>query len=246
MPYKSITALKHTCYIIQLCSPGWLKGLTRGPKALSMYQPLPDKLREIALQKPVIIAIVLVNVLGAAFGFYYYTPQFGETVPLLWIFVADSPLATLSIALSLMLHLRGKPSGLIDAFAFISNLKYGLWTVFVLAFYFDSFWAINSAPIYLFLFSSHLLMAIQSFLVLEYTDFSFEWLTVSAVWFLLNDSLDYFIDIHPWLFSRHGHPLSAAMIAAYSLSAAGLLIYSSGLDSPREPLLQTRLSRRRS
>lgn len=199
------------------------------------------RLKELLLRKQTAVTIALINLLGTVFGFYYYLPQLREVSPHLWIFVADSPIATLAIALSLILYIYGRNLKFLNAFAFISNLKYGLWTVFVLLYYFESFWATNSMPMYIFLLGSHFLMFVQAFLVLDYSDFSWSVFSISAVWFLLNDTLDYFLDIHPTLFVEHSHPVNAAMVSAYILTFLSLSCYLLFLSSLSEHLRQTHL-----
>lgn len=186
-----------------------------------------ETLRDFLLSKRIAALIATINLFGTAFGFYYYLPQFQEVSPALWIFVADSPIATFAIALSLIFYIYGRNSDLLNIFAFISNVKYGLWTVFVLLYYFESFWATNSTPMYLFLLSSHFFMFVQAFLVLDYTEFSWKAFSVPAIWFLLNDTLDYFLNIHPYLFTEHSHPVNAAMLAAYTLTflSIGLVFF---------------------
>lgn len=187
-----------------------------------MLQPLPGKLRDTVLERPAVTwLVVAVNLAGTGFGFYYYREQFAATAPHLWLFVADSPIATLLIAASLVLFLRSRESGLVDALAFIANLKYGLWTGFVLVFYFDTFFTQNPVEMYIFLLLSHLGMALQAFLVLDYTDFDWRHLAIAAGWFVLNDLLDYFLDLHTWIYVAHGHPVSPAMVAASGLTLLG-------------------------
>lgn len=94
--------------------------------------------------------IALVNVVGIVYGFYYYGPQFAETPAVLWPFVPDSPLAVLWAEAALLLYwvhrwrggageARGVLPATLDALAFIGNVQVGLWTVYVLLAYADSF-----------------------------------------------------------------------------------------------------------
>lgn len=182
---------------------------------------MTSRLRKIFFSREVLWAVVLANLAGSAFGFFYYLPQFAEVSPALWVFVADSPIATLSIAVALIARRFGCGNRLLDGFAFVANVKYGLWTCFVLLFYSTEFMQVASRPMYLFLFFSHLAMAFQVILVAE----KFEWKTLAplAAWFLLNDTLDYTLGVHPYIYSEFEIP---AMIAAYSLSVFSLLLAS--------------------
>ena len=188
--------------------------------------PLPEKIREKVLETKLILAVIASNLAGTAFGFYYYLPQFSETPWYLWIMVADSPIATFLIAASFYLHYRDSESSLVDSLAFIANLKYGLWTAFVLTFYFESFWQLNSTPMYLFLLFSHLAMAVQAFLILDYTDFSYKSFLLASSWFVFNDLIDYSLRIHSTLPVEINYFWSPVSAAAISLTFLGIFLYS--------------------
>ncbi len=82
-------------------------------------------------------ALLTVNFLGSLYGFYWYWPQLSQTPPARWFIVPDSPGATFLFTLWLGLMLAGadwrRPGmQLLGAVAFVSNMKYGLWTATVL------------------------------------------------------------------------------------------------------------------
>jgi uncharacterized membrane protein YpjA len=187
-------------------------------------QPVPEKIRELALSEDGLLAFAAVNFLGTLFGFYYYMPQFSETNSFLWLFVADSPLATLSIAISFLMYRFDMQNRFIDILAYIGNIKYGLWTVFVLIHYFQTFWIGNSTPMYLFLLFSHFGMFLQAFLVQEYSEFDLKVLVGGGSWFLLNDLFDYSLDIHTYVYTSHPHPVSAIAIVAVLLTVIGVIL----------------------
>lgn len=87
------------------------------------------------------LAIGAICVVGIAYGFYYYAPQFAatRTAPWLWPFVPDSPLAVLWGFLALAAYWMGRRPGILDALAFVGNVQVGLWTVYVLLAYAESF-----------------------------------------------------------------------------------------------------------
>lgn len=81
------------------------------------------------------VPIAVVNLVGIAYGFYYYLPQFQATPVYLWPFVPDSPLAVLWAELALLAWWLGRKPGALDALAVVGNVQVGLWTVYVLLAY---------------------------------------------------------------------------------------------------------------
>ena len=165
--------------------------------------------------------ILLVNLAGTLFGFYYYLEQLQASPVYLWIFIPASPLATLFFATSIYLNSQEGGRGLLDAFAFFGNFKYGLWTVFVLIYYSEIFFTGNALPLYLFMLFSHLGMALQAFIVFYWENIELKHLGLAFAWFLLNDIIDYTLGTHTGLYTENVLP---AEIAAYSLTFAALLI----------------------
>lgn len=202
---------------------------------------IPEELVEKLLQKKVFLSLAAINVLGTLFGFYYYADQLSANPVHLWPFIPDSPLATLFIALSFTLAAYKKESGLIDALAFIGNLKYGLWTVFTLLYYYEIFYTGNPLPMYLFMLFSHVAMAVQAFLVLEYSEISLKQFTVGSSWFVLNDVLDYSLGIHTELYTTQTGP---AMVVAVLLTLGSIYLLYRLQGSLSERLQQIRLLQR--
>jgi uncharacterized membrane protein YpjA len=176
-----------------------------GRESLPRYlAPLPESLEDLALRYAWVI--VAVNLLGTAFGFWYYgfhplplsdpliTWQFAAEPPAMWPFVPDSPVATLFIAASLALWRLGRNSEIVNALAFFGCLKLGLWTPFVLLAFMQGF-SYNSVLMYNFLFWSHLAMVAEAFLIYRYSDFPVGAVLVALVWYGLNDLVDYFLPL---------------------------------------------------
>jgi uncharacterized membrane protein YpjA len=176
-----------------------------GRETLPRYlAPLPKSLEDLALRYA--WAIVAVNLLGTAFGFWYYgfhplplsdplvTWQFAVEPPAMWPFVPDSPVATLFIAASLALWKLGRNSEIVNALAFFGCLKLGLWTPFVLLAFMDGF-SYHPVLMYNFLFWSHLGMVAEAFLIHRYSDFPVGAVLVAVVWYGLNDLVDYFVPV---------------------------------------------------
>lgn len=154
--------------------------------------PLPERLEDVANR--LLPLIVVVNLLGTAFGFYYYIPQLQHEPLALWALVPDSPIATFFVAMSLLCWYVGRQQKWLDALAFVGCLKLGLWTPFVLLL-FKSGFAGDSVWMYNFLFWAHLSMAVEAFVVHRYSDFPVKAVAVAVAYYLLNDVVDYFVPI---------------------------------------------------
>ena len=155
--------------------------------------PLPKTLEDVAYR--FVWIIVAINLAGTAFGFWYYRFQFGRIVPEMWIFVPDSPMATLLIALALASWAVGKPNDYLAALAFFGNVKLGLWTPYVLVAFTPGFLATSSTPMYAFLLVSHLGMVLQAFVLHRMTDFPIKAVAVATAWYTLDLLMDYFVPL---------------------------------------------------
>jgi len=141
--------------------------------------PLPAWLEDAALRLAWPIAIV--NLLGTAFGFWYYgfqpipldTPliagQFAIEPLVAWPVVPDSPVATMFIGLSLAAWKLDLDLELLHVLAFFGCIKLGLWTPYV-QLYVNG---LGDTPLWLyhFLVWSHLAMAVEAFVIYRYSAF---------------------------------------------------------------------------
>ncbi len=155
--------------------------------------PLPARLENLGLQLAPLV--VVINLLGTAFGFWYYRYQFSYEPLVAWPIVPDSPVATLFVALALWAWWRGTPNDYLTALAFFGNWKLGLWTPFVLVYFSDAFVAVNPLPLYLFLVFSHLAMVVQAFVLHRISDFPVRAVALAVAWYGFNDLVDYFAPI---------------------------------------------------
>lgn len=147
-------------------------------------------------------ALFWVNLLGTIYGYYWYKNQLELTPPTYWIFVPDSPTASAAFTLVLLLYLQKRRSPIIEAFAAITLIKYGIWAVVMI------FWGGFLEPVpflesirpeqWMLVFS-HLGMALQAVLYAKYFTFGWKEITIISLWTLLNDAIDYGVDMHPWV-----------------------------------------------
>jgi uncharacterized membrane protein YpjA len=155
--------------------------------------PLPRAVENLGLS--LAWAVVATNLLGTAFGFWYYRFQFAAEPLAVWPLVPDSPVATAFIALSLALWKLGRSNEVVNALAFFGCWKLGLWTPFVLVAFADGFLASTPLPMYAFLLGSHLMMVVQAFVIHRYSDFPVGAVAVAVAWYGLNDLVDYFVPL---------------------------------------------------
>ena len=187
--------------------------------------PLPKALEDLGLRLAWLI--VLVNLVGTAFGFWYYRFQFEATNPLAWPLVPDSPVATLFIGLSLAAWKLDYDLPWLHALAFFGCIKLGAWTPYVQLF-------INGQGdtalwLYQFLIWSHAAMVLEAFLIHRYAEFPVWAVGLAAGWYALNDVVDYFV---PFLGRVHHTTLPAEFtgagyshtLAAHDLAAAAAVL----------------------
>jgi uncharacterized membrane protein YpjA len=155
--------------------------------------PLPRAVENLGLSLAWLV--VGVNIVGTAFGFWYYRFQFAAEPLAIWPLVPDSPVATFFIAASLALWKLGRSSEVVNALAFFGCWKLGLWTPFVLVAFADGFLATTPLPMYAFLLGSHLMMVVEAFVIHRYSDFPVGAVAVAVAWYGLNDLVDYFVPI---------------------------------------------------
>lgn len=145
--------------------------------------------------RAVLIILLLCNLLGTMYGYIWYVPQLSQSHWIYWLFIPDSPTASLFLTISIFLMLLHKKNSLLDSLAFITLIKYGIWAVIMNLFMF-----IHDQTIYLpgiMLIMSHGIMAIQAFLFLPRFKFTCLSLTLSVVWVFHNDVIDYVFHQYP-------------------------------------------------
>jgi len=154
---------------------------------------LPKALEDIAFR--FVWVIVAINLLGTAFGFWYYRFQFRELPVEMWAFIPDSPGATLLIALALAAWALGRSSDTLATLAFFGNVKLGLWTPYVLVVFYPAFLANSGPAMYAFLLVSHLGMVVQAFVLHRITDFPLKAVGIATAWYTVDLLMDYFVPV---------------------------------------------------
>ncbi|RLI79316.1 hypothetical protein DRP05_04440 [Archaeoglobales archaeon] len=159
-------------------------------------QKIINLFREMKMKR-FILFILLANVLGTIYGWYYYESQLLNSPYYLWMFIADCPNSTLFFSVSLFLMINGKKNNFFNFFASANLIKYGIWTCFVLLFHRTYFFAVNF-NLYSAMFVTHALLIVEGMLLAYATRFS-KYAYLTLLWFLTNDYLDYFANTHPYM-----------------------------------------------
>lgn len=128
----------------------------------------------------------------------------------MWLlpFVPDSPTASLFFTFALVflalervgsLHHRSDSwvRSVVEAFAVVTSIKYGVWAVWMIIMAYTQGDAIVWQEYMLIV--SHLGMAFEALLYAGYFRYSWRSLAIVAGWTFINDLLDYKIGIYPWL-----------------------------------------------
>jgi len=167
-----------------------------------------------------LITLIIINILGSIYGYYWYKGQLMATPKELWLFTFDSPFSTTLFTFVLLGILFGIHNELLQLIAYTAVIKYGIWAAAVIL----HFWLTSGSPTFVtsMLFISHLGMALEGFVFIRHLYVSTFYLFLLGGWFAVNDFLDYFRGIHPYLY--HPNQKIFAMITAVGLSVL-LFIY---------------------
>lgn len=160
------------------------------------------------------LPLVIINILGAAYGYYWYREQLAATPFYFWPFVPDSPLATTLFSLALIVRGNTGVALLFRTVAFTASIKYGIWAVVIISQYWSGGGPVELTEMMLWL--SHLGMAAQGAIFLITISPRRPMITLTAVWMLLNDFMDYGLGLHPYLFAAGQERI--AMEAALGLT----------------------------
>ncbi|TXC93270.1 DUF1405 domain-containing protein [Metabacillus litoralis] len=146
-------------------------------------------------QKPILIVMLFINFFGTVYGYYWYGDQLNETPAHFYIFVPDSPTASLFFLIVIIGFLMRKNLPLIEALAIVTLFKYGIWAVIMNLLVLQ----INGTLPWqgYMLIASHFGMAIQGLLYSPYYRFKLRHLLIAAIWTLHNDVIDYVFGMMP-------------------------------------------------
>ncbi len=151
-------------------------------------------------KKILLIIILITNLVGTAFGFYYYEYQFRTSPIYSWIFIPDCPLYTLLFSILLLIFLiKNRLPAYLSVITFVGLIKYGSWTVSTIALYSDYFLSPTNFNLYSILFFAHIGMSLESLILFPILNPSKKGIALIFSWFLVNDASDYAFGTLPYL-----------------------------------------------
>jgi uncharacterized membrane protein YpjA len=146
-------------------------------------------IRAILANRSILMLLLIVNILGTVYGYYWYGWQLAETPSKYLLFVPDSPTASLFFVFVLIAFLLRRNWGLIEALAIVTLFKYGIWAVVM------NFLVLIETGhldwVGYMLIGSHLAMAIQGILYAPFYRIKLWHIIITAIWTLHNDVIDY-------------------------------------------------------
>lgn len=177
--------------------------------------------------------LLIINILGTAYGYYWYKGQLAITEPQFYIFVPDSPTASLFFCFVLVGWLVGKNYKLMEVLALVTLIKYGLWAVVMNLLTFVESGSLGWRD--WMLVASHFLMAVQAVLYLPNYRFEVWHVAVAAVWTLHNDVIDYLFGQMPIYRVIYQYPSEIGYFTFWLSIACILLAF---LESRKREYLQ--------
>lgn len=173
-------------------------------------------------QRSWLMMLLICNILGMIYGYIWYGEQLSHTPWQFKIFVPDSPTAILFLVISISLILIRKQNSIIDALAFVTLFKYGIWAVIM-----NILFIIEQGDITvngLILMFSHSIMAVQAIYFYPRFKRSMIGISVAMTWVFLNDYIDYFHLQFPYYDFITTHVWQIGVLSC-CLSVFGLLLY---------------------
>lgn len=146
-------------------------------------------------RKNFLFLLLLINIVGTVYGYYWYGDQLKDTPAIFLPFVPDSPTASFFFVFVLIAFLFKKNWPLFEALAIMTLFKYGIWAVVmnILTLIVTGYLPWQGYM----LIASHLGMAIEGLLYSSYYRIKLKHLFIAAIWTLHNEIIDYVFLMYP-------------------------------------------------
>ena len=139
--------------------------------------------------KSFLVLLFIINLFGTVYGYIWYGGQLEVTEPIFYLFVPDSPTASLFFTIALAGWIFGKNFKLIEALAVVTLIKYGVWAVVMNLLTLAETGELSWQG--WMLVASHGLMAVQAIIYANRYKYTYVHVVIAAVWTLHNDVIDY-------------------------------------------------------
>ena len=169
-----------------------------------------------------LIYILIINIVGSAWGYLWYEDQLKATPIKYWLFVPDCPFATTLMSIVLILFLFGKRNSTFELITYIALIKYGFWTVFVLSL--DGLTGGQFTGETWMLFFSHLGMVIQGFFFIRFLKIKVKDTFIVIPWMLFNDFMDYGVGVYPYLPNPNHLPIIIVFTVSLTVIISVILL----------------------
>ncbi len=133
-----------------------------------MINPVKMVVDLVFKDKRILALIIIINIIGSLFGLYYYWDQLMMTPWYLWLFVPDCPLYSFLMVFALAFIAAGKRYDTFNVVTAVGLAMYGTWTMLVLLYFSEIYFAPENALMSSGLWISHLGLALESVLLLPY------------------------------------------------------------------------------
>ncbi|WP_436859988.1 DUF1405 domain-containing protein [Staphylococcus caeli] len=174
--------------------------------------------------KGMLYFLLTCNLIGTIYGYIWYGSQLNATDIQFKLFVPDSPTASLFLCIAILAYILGKQFPIIEALAFVTLIKYGVWAVIMNILLFIEYDTITIAGCMLIL--SHGIMAIEALIFYPRFKISMVGFVIAMIWVFHNDVIDYIYMQYPYYDFIASH-LAGVAYLAFWLSIIPLILYLS-------------------
>ena len=144
--------------------------------------------------------LIVINLAGTIYGWYYYRFQLMASNPLFWPLITDCPNATFFFVIVALLIYSKKKNDDFTFFASANMVKYGIWTMAILMYHRDYFFAPERYLLYSGIFVTHFFLVLEAIpLKNTISSISERGLAITFSWLLINDFFDYVVGTHPYI-----------------------------------------------
>lgn len=173
-------------------------------------------------QRWILIVLLICNILGTIYGYDWYSGQLFITPNYFKPFVPDSPTASLFLCISVLFMLFNRNIAMIDALAFVTLFKYGVWAVImnILMIAEQGEATINVVMLIL----SHGIMACEAIYFYPRFKLTILGFIVSFIWVCINDVIDYGYGQFPYYDFIASHTAQIGVLSV-CLSFIALILY---------------------